>query len=115
MRRWVCGPRLGLGLTFNGFRVSSQPVGSWPETGFEEISPKPTSGDLAQNTVGAGTLVAERPRTNHPNIDAYGTQQGCVTAKRAMGIRMQNAGRLPSRARLWKLDPQLQIRGRTEE
>jgi len=32
MRRWVCGPRLALGLTFNGFRVSSQPVGSWPET-----------------------------------------------------------------------------------
>jgi len=42
----VCGPRLALGLTFNGFRVSSQPVGSWPETGFAEKTEtdhKPTS------------------------------------------------------------------------
>jgi hypothetical protein len=37
----ACGPAeaaraLALGLTFNGFRVSGQPVGSWPETGFGE-------------------------------------------------------------------------------
>jgi len=44
-----------------------------------------------ETTVVAEKLIAERPHTD-PHIDACGSHQGCVTAKRVLGIRMQMGG-----------------------